>query len=215
MALKFHISCLEWWVSEQARKRRETGLAARLSFGPDKCRASLLCLATSPSTLAPDWSPDSMCSSRLTCLLSPSCRGPLMGPSLSKGDDWGFLLSPLVHVLHYTSTAEVSLLRCRAAGCPRRPRGPGATCVLCPIQLFPCLKRMLALHLTKRAEADSRCFCVASHSSPWISPPYYTLSVFMNCQPGRLSSPPCSPSFLFECVSSVSQLFGKLYIFSL
>lgn len=89
MAATFPV--LSGWVSEQARKRRETGLAAKLSFGPDKCEEQVFVFMLSPPPLlAPDWSPILCALFPSTCLLEPLVRGPLIGPSLSKGDDWGF-----------------------------------------------------------------------------------------------------------------------------
>ena len=86
MAATFPV--LSGWVSEQARKRRETGLAAKLSFGPDKCEEQVFVfMLRPPPSLAPDWSPI-LCALPFDLPAGAPRAGPLIGPSLSKGDDW-------------------------------------------------------------------------------------------------------------------------------
>lgn len=84
------VSVLSVWVKEQARKHREAGLAAKFRFGPEECEErDFVFMLSPPPSLVPDWSP-------ILCTLFPfdlpagaRRAGPLMDPSLSKGDDCG------------------------------------------------------------------------------------------------------------------------------
>ena len=205
---------LSVWVKEQARTQREAGLGLR------SVRNRALSSCWVPSLPGPRLESDSV----YALSLRPPCWSPSCGAShgsftIERWWLWWFSPFPLVNVCAHTRCG-CPCLDVEQTGCHLASGGRAQQFAqLCLVALFPALlKRTLACHLTERAETESCCSHSCASSARSLPACAFVISVLWTASLRRLKLSSLLSQFSLTTnllLLNVSELFGKLYIFSL